>query len=191
MGTQSQCTKCTWTHNYTFYSVQSFVMILLYQFKLCSYKKIKDTLQPMKCNDACYVIHLCDTLFFFVLEDRVLEILLGNEHQRNWYPCIFESLLSKWNTKSENRTWRLVVIAPGFWHHSITLAMRHQHQLLLCLLVSQGPASAVWVNKMCPPSLAQTRNTWGPSHGRQAADQGHVCMCVLVAIVIASICRGC
>ncbi len=92
----------------------------------------------------------------------------------------------KLNTVGENRTGRSVAIAPGVWRHWITLAMRHQHQLLLpCLVASRGgPASAVWVHKMCPPSLSQTRNTCGPSHGRQAADQGHVCICVLVAYQI-------
>lgn len=39
---------------------------------------------------------------------------------------------------------------------------------------------------VCPPTPppVQTRHTCGPSHGRQAADQGHVCICVLVANII-------
>lgn len=60
--------------------------------------------------------------------------------------------------------------------------MRHQHQLLLLPSLPPswggGAASAVWIDKTCP---AQTRNTCGPSHGRQGADQGHGCISDLVA----------
>lgn len=81
--------------------------------------------------------------------------------------------------------------------------MRHQHQLLFpCLLASRGGvlggggggASAVWVYTVCPPTVPLLHAKQGTHEARvmggQAADEGHVCLCVLVAyrINVAQVC---
>jgi len=97
-----------------------------------------------------------------------------------------DSLVPKWNTAGGNRTRRSVTAAPWLWRHQITLAMRHQHQLLLpCLLtrLSGGRLQLFGYTKCVPLLQAKQECTVKVMcHVRQAADRGHAC--ILVATII-------
>lgn len=77
----------------------------------------------------------------------------------------------------ENRTGRSVAIAPGVWRHWITLAMRHQHQLLLppCQRASRGACfSCLGTQNVSPISRPNKEHMWSKSW--KAGNRSRACL---------------
>lgn len=96
-----------------------------------------------------------------VPEDEYLSV---SEYKTNQYQTIPDGLMSKLNTVG-GRTERSLTIAPGIWRHWLTLAMRHQNQLLLpCLLVSRGACfSCLGTQNVSPFSRPNKEHMWSKS----------------------------
>lgn len=122
----------------------------------CSMKKIwvfvPKTVSLLKSLVGNVLVHLAFTMYHNL---RISGKLIS---QFLWWSV-------KLNTVGENRTGRSVAIAPGVWRHWITLAMRHQHQLLLpCLVASRGACfSCLGTQNVSPFSKPNKEHMWSKS----------------------------
>lgn len=102
----------------------------------------------------------------FVECPRRPQTLIGGFIRRAWCQTL----------AGESRKRRLAVVAPGFWRHRVTLALRHQHQLPRTS--REAGFSCLGTQRCVPVPAAKQETHEVPARG--------VCVCVCICVLVSS-----